>query len=133
MTRKVKLSIAAAGVVLIFLLVGHFIYARVQRWRLLRSLDEVKVYSIPAQRGDIYDADGKLIATSELAYDIHLDCTILDNQEEWQNKTLEFAPKLSLLFPERNAAEWWQYLQDGKSLPDSQSQQREPTGERPVP
>lgn len=114
MTRKVKLSIVAAGAVLVLLLVGNFIYARIQRWRLLRSLDEERVYSIPARRGDIFDTDGNLIATSKIAYDIHLDCAMIDNQEEWRDKTLELAPKLSLLFPERNAAEWWQYLQNGK-------------------
>lgn len=70
----------------------------------------------PSPRGNIYDCDGNLVATSKIAYDVHLDCKQLDSYEEWSEKTLVLAPRLAALLPERGAAEWWEYLQNGRRL-----------------
>ena len=85
-----------------------------RRWNLYRALDQECVEWIPARRGNIYDCDGNLIATSRLVYDIHLDCQMIESPEVWKEKTLALAPKLAALLPERTAAEWWEYLQYGR-------------------
>ena len=85
-----------------------------RRWYLYRALDQERVEWIPARRGNIYDCNGNLIATSRLVYDIHLDCQMIESPEEWKEKTLALAPKLAALLPERTAADWWEYLQYGR-------------------
>ena len=79
-----------------------------------RALDQERFEWIPASRGNIYDCDGNIIATSQLVYDIHLDCQIIEDPEVWKEKTLALAPKLAALLPERTAAEWWEHLQYGR-------------------
>ena len=65
-------------------------------------------------RGKIYDVDGYIIATSTTAYDVYLDCALIQSEAEWKEKTADLAPRLALLLPERNAALWWDYLQAGR-------------------
>lgn len=84
------------------------------RCQMYRALDQERFEWIPASRGNIYDCNGNLIATSQLVYDIHLDCQIIEDPEVWKEKTLALAPKLAALLPERTAAEWWEYLQYGR-------------------
>lgn len=115
MTRIIKIGIITAGAILVTALLGIFIYHRIAHWRFIRSMDEEVRYILPASRGDIYDANGKVIATSKEAYDVNLDCAIIQDNAEWKEKTLDLAPQLAALFPERGAAEWWDYLQDGRS------------------
>ena len=85
-----------------------------RRWNLYRALDQERVEWIPARRGNIYDCEGNLIATSRLVYDIHLDCQMIEDPDVWKEKTLSLAPKLAAMLPERTAAEWWEYLQYGR-------------------
>lgn len=66
--------------------------------------------------GDFYDTRGNLIASTERLYGRYLDCLVVEDEEEWKQKTLALAPGLASLFPERSAAEWWEYLQEGRRL-----------------
>lgn len=86
----------------------------VRHWQLNRALDQEHFEWIPARRGNIYDCEGNLIATTAPAYDIYLDCQLIDSQEVWKEKTLALAPKLAAILPERTAAGWWEYLQSGR-------------------
>lgn len=67
-------------------------------------------------RGDFYDTRGNLIVSTERLYGRYLDCLVVEDEEEWKQKTLVLAPGLASLFPERSAAEWWEYLQEGRRL-----------------
>lgn len=67
-------------------------------------------------RGDFYDTRGNLIVSTERLYGRYLDCLVVEDEEEWKQKTLALAPGLASLFPERSAAEWWEYLQEGRRL-----------------
>ena len=96
------------------LVIGIIILPCIARWKSVRSPDTEVRYIIEAPRGNIYDANGNLIATSKEEYDVHLDCAIIQNSTEWKEKTLALAPQLAALLPERGAAEWWDYLQDGR-------------------
>ena len=102
------------AVTLFTVLAGYVMPRYIRHRRMLRALDQERFEWIPARRGNIYDCDGNLIATSQLVYDIHLDCQIIEDPEVWKEKTLALAPKLAALLPERTAAEWWEYLQLGR-------------------
>ena len=102
------------AVTLITALAGYVLSRYIRHKRMLGALNQERVEWIPARRGNIYDCNGNLIATSRLVYDIHLDCQMIESPEEWKEKTLALAPKLAALLPERTAAEWWEYLQYGR-------------------
>ena len=115
MNTKVRMASIAAGTLLVAGVLGILIHRRAARWRFLRSMEAEVRYTLTAPRGDIYDANGDVIATSKDVYDVHLDCAIIQGEAEWKEKTLDLAPQLAAMFPERGAAEWWDYLQDGRN------------------
>lgn len=115
MNKTVKISLIVAGTLIAVALPGISFCPRIARWMTARSLDGEVRYSLSSLRGDIYDANGDIIATSERVYDIHLDCTLIQNDTVWKEKTLALAPRLASLLPERGAAQWWDYLQDGRN------------------
>ena len=108
---KIFLIIAAVGLVVIG---APRLYHWLASWNYRRHFDTEIVYKLTPIRGDMYDTDGNLICTSELAYDAYLDCTLLQDEDEWRSSLHSLAPELARLFPERGAAEWWQYIQDGR-------------------
>lgn len=112
MKKSHIILIALSAILLI--LAAILLPRTLRRWNLYRVLDQERVEWIPARRGNIYDCNGDLIATSRLVYDIHLDCQMIESPEEWKEKTLALAPKLAALLPERTAADWWEYLQYGR-------------------
>ena len=113
MSKSTKIIVIAAGVTVI-ILAALFLPRIILRCQMYRALDQERFEWIPASRGNIYDCDGNIIATSQLVYDIHLDCQIIEDPEVWKEKTLALAPKLAALLPERTAAEWWEHLQYGR-------------------
>ena len=121
MNKTVKTAIIATGALVVVPLLGIFfcyriaVLPRIACWKAARSMDKEVRYTSPSSRGNIYDANGNAIATSKEVYDVHLDCAIILDDAEWREKTLGLAPRLADLFPERGAAEWWDYLQDGRS------------------
>ena len=103
MTKRTKTILISAGALAV-LVAGNFIYRAIDRVLLISSMEERHVEILYAKRGDLFDCEGNLIATSKPAYDVHLDCKIIKNDAYWDNKTLALAPKLATLLPERKAA-----------------------------
>lgn len=114
MNRTLKISLITVGGLLIAGILGTFISRSISHWRHIRSMDEEITYTLEAPRGEIYDVDGHIIATSTTAYDVYLECALIQSDAEWKEKTTDLAPRLALLLPERNAAQWWDYLQAGR-------------------
>lgn len=114
MNKTVIIALITAGAILGAGILGNFIRGRIIHCRFIRSMDKEVHYILEAPRGDIYDMNGEIIATSSSVYDVHLDCALIQSETEWKEKTLELAPRLASLLPERGAAEWWDYLQDGR-------------------
>ena len=114
MKKIVKITLIAVSTFIIVGVLGLIICFFVARRQIINSMDEEVRYILPAPRGDIYDANGCVIATSQDVYDVHLDCVIIKDDDEWKEKTLPLASQLATLLPERDAAEWWDYLQDGR-------------------
>lgn len=113
MKKSTKIILIVAGALAV-IPIGRTLYLAIGHQHLLRSLKEEHVAVIPAKRGDIYDCEGSLIATSEPLYEIRLDCMTIESPELWAEKTLALAPELAAMLPERTATEWWAYLQDGR-------------------
>ena len=97
-------AVAVAGV-------GAYRYAE-HRYH-VKQQEKMRFYG---RLGDFYDTHGNLIVSTERLYGRYLDCLVIEDDEEWKQKTLALAPGLASLFPERSAAEWWEYLQEGRRL-----------------
>ena len=113
MENKFKKYAAALGaafmIIILTMIVRPFIrYSILRQNRLSETTDE------KTGRGDIYDLNGNLIATDTTLYDVHLDCCMIQNQEEWSIKSRELAQRLAMILPHRTAPQWCEYLQTGR-------------------
>lgn len=74
----------------------------------------IREMNIAAERGNIYSSDGKLLATSMPVYDLHFDP--LSVEEELFYEDLDELSKALAQFPgKRNAAEWREFLTQGRN------------------
>ncbi|MCR5255159.1 MAG: cell division protein FtsI [Acetatifactor sp.] len=62
---------------------------------------------LPAKRGDIVDAKGTILATSEKVYTLFIDSAMLNEKEDYMEPTMA---ALSTVFPEVNIGEVRQYI-----------------------
>ena len=96
-------------IIILTMIVRPFIrYSTLRQNRLSETTD------VKTGRGDIYDLNGNLIATDTTLYDVHLDCCMIQNQEEWSIKSRELAQRLAMILPHRTAPQWCEYLQTGR-------------------
>ncbi len=79
-----------------------------------RSAETVTTESIPAERGEIFDCKGNIIAANKTLYDMHIDCCTVTDPEEWEGKSRLLAQELTRILPEKTAPQWWEYLQNGR-------------------
>lgn len=108
---KITLIILTSLAALAIVGVGAYRYAE-HRYH-VKQQEKMRFYG---HLGDFYDTRGNLIVSTERLYGRYLDCLVVEDEEEWKQKTLALAPGLASLFPERSAAEWWEYLQEGRRL-----------------
>lgn len=81
-------------------------------WRFItRPTDHIRSYTESAERGEIFDCRGNLIATNKTIYDIHLDCCVIEDPKEWEEKSRRLAQSIALVLPEKSAPQWWDYFQ----------------------
>ena len=78
---------------------------------------EYRVRELEASRGNIFSADGNLMATSVPLYDIFFDYKAVDEADPTcLAKNLDsLCYQMSLLFPKRNPKEWRDYILEGKA------------------
>lgn len=85
-------------------------------WRICdRSTDRIVERQISPDRGEIFDCEGKVIATNEKLYDIYLDCCVVTDQKVWEEKSRKLAQEIAEILPDKTAPEWWDYLQHGRN------------------
>ena len=107
--RPGKAIAALIACIVLFFLVRPLI------WRIItRPTDQISTYTEYAERGDIFDCRDNLIATNKTAYDIHMDCCVVNDQKVWEDKSRRLAQSLALVLPEKSAPEWWDYLQNAR-------------------
>lgn len=76
-------------------------------------------YPVPVEktvfprRGDITDCRDRVLATSNMVYDIHLDCKVCSDAV-WNLSIKALADSLAVVPGQRNANQWFQYLNMGR-------------------
>ncbi len=108
-TNIIKRSLFVfAGLLLFALLIVakliHIQYIEGNKYRAMAQKFTVKEFAIKANRGNIYAADGSILATSVPKYDIAFDPTVASN-ENFYNRIDALCKKLSRLTG-KPAAEW---------------------------
>ncbi|MEN9833398.1 MAG: hypothetical protein RL753_552, partial [Bacteroidota bacterium] len=71
----------------------------------------VQERSVPASRGNIYSADGQLLATSMPVYELRWDASVVD-EERFALHAQATAKGLQRLLGEKTASEWFRFLRD---------------------
>lgn len=105
----------AAAIVVAFALIYSSPRGRMLIWRMMtKPTDYVKTITIRADRGEIFDYLGNVIATNKYVYDLHLDCCVIQNPNVWEEKSRRLAQEIALILPERTAPEWWDYFQNAR-------------------
>ena len=72
-------------------------------------------------RGNIIDAEGRLLAMSCPIYQFYMDCTVLkdrntpEKEQEWLDKARELSAGLAEIFPEKTAAQYYKLIKDSRA------------------
>lgn len=110
-----KWWIIAAGLIAAFALIFSTPRGRALIWRFLyHPTDHIETVSIPAERGEIFDYLGNVIATNKYVYDLHMDCCVIEDPDIWESKSRSLAQEIALILPERTAPQWWDYFQNAR-------------------
>ena len=76
---------------------------------------------IEPARGNILDAEGRLLAISCPTYQFYMDCTVLkdtntpDQELAWLEKARELAKGLAVEFPDRSADQYYKLIKDSRA------------------
>lgn len=108
-TKSFKIALAVIGMIM---LIGSIF---VVLWRGIDwPMDYTQEQRISPDRGEIFDCNGNVIATNKDLYDVHMDCCVVSDQKQWEEKSRKLAQELSIVLPERTAPQWWDYLQNAR-------------------
>ena len=80
----------------------------------LAEKQEYRIRELEASRGNIFSADGQLMATSVPVYDIYFDSKVVD-QDFFNAKIDSLSQQLANMLPNRNADKWKEYLVAAKA------------------
>ena len=80
----------------------------------ISSVNLPKLFKIEAPRGNIFSDDGSLLAISMPLYNVFLDLSVIDEQL-FDDDINNLSQSLSILFKDKSAKEYEQYLRDSKS------------------
>ncbi len=75
--------------------------------------DEMREILDHATRGVIFDSKDNIIAANHILYDLHFDPSAVD-KSVWNAESRKLAQGLSALLPDKNAPEWWEYLNNAR-------------------
>ena len=75
---------------------------------------EYRIKELEASRGNIFSADGNLMATSVPVFDLFFDSRVVD-QDLFINNIDTLSRCLAKMFPKRNAAQWKDHLNKAKA------------------
>jgi len=80
----------------------------------ISSINLPKLFKIEAPRGNIFSDDGSLLAISMPLYNVFLDLSVIDEQL-FDDDINNLSQSLSILFKDKSANEYEQYLRDSRS------------------
>lgn len=110
------------GIAIPFFLLAIGVIAKllsIQYWegaelRARADREVIREVPIPAERGNIFSEDGKLLATTMPIYDIYFDPLTVEF-ETFANELPALAEKLAQEVGKRRASQWKQYLQEARN------------------
>lgn len=114
------LALTAAFVVVGVFIAVKLVYTYAAEGPALRAQAEkevLKKVTIPADRGNIYSSDGKLLATSMPMYDVYMDPTT-SSDETFNEGVSQLSDHLGRVFPKRTAAQWKHFLVNARGASD---------------
>lgn len=114
MKPQFKTALVVLGIILGTIIGVSLLYNIFTSWEKRRCLINQHTVVIPAHRGDILDKNGKILATTLTVYDAYLDCSVIQDSLVWNEKVDSLAPMLANKFLIRDAAQWQDYLQEGR-------------------
>ncbi len=89
-------------------------YVEGEELRELSQSESLREIPIEAERGNIFSADGKLLATSMPVYDLYFD-PVSPKQEDFNKNIAQLSGALSLYFDTKTAAQWEAILRKKRS------------------
>ncbi len=118
---KKRILILAVPVILLCLSIwGKLIYISTVEGEVLREKSKklaIKEREISARRGNIYSADGKLLATTTTVYNIYMD-PVAPSHEDFNENISALSKALAQKFSLRNARQWENYLKSNRDKND---------------
>lgn len=83
-------------------------------WRKKAEENTIKLVDVPAMRGNLYDCNGQLLATSIPVYDISVDVTVID-KELWKDSVEALAKGLAKILGEKTGNQYYSLLQRARA------------------
>ncbi len=114
-----KIYIVFAGLFLFMLLIlfklSFIQFVEGDMWRSRVDSLNIKNEIVPAERGNIYSADGSLLATSIPKYTISLDPSV-PSKELFEENIKGLSDSLANMFPSKSAAQWEKHIRKLRSM-----------------
>lgn len=85
-----------------------------KEYQALAEQREYRIRELEASRGNIFSADGNLMATSVPVFDVYFDTKTVED-EVFYSQIDTLSQQLASMLPRRKAAEWKQYLSNAKA------------------
>ncbi|MBQ6770534.1 MAG: transpeptidase family protein [Bacteroidales bacterium] len=85
-----------------------------KEYQALAEQREYRIREMEASRGNIFSADGNLMATSVPVFDVYFDSKTVD-QAVFNAQIDTLSQQLASMLPRRKASEWKKYLSDAKA------------------
>ena len=102
------------GAAIVFRIV-HLQFAEGDRWKAKADSLTLRFKTIPPSRGNIYSADGSLLATSLPRYDVHLDLNAAGINDDYFNNNLDsLSMCLAGLFKDKSKNEYKRLLREAR-------------------
>ena len=118
--KKRIMFLAVPVFILCIAIWGKLVYISTVEGPVLRERSEklaIKEREIDAKRGDIYSADGKLLATSMLVYNVYMD-PVSPKEEDFNTNIAALSSGLAKQLPVRNARQWENYITSNRKRGD---------------
>src|ERR1700744_811623 len=120
-TNIILMEYLTFGLNLLFASAVVFQLCRVQfvqggKWKAMSKTLSAKYMNVEAGRGNIFAADGSLLATSVPEYELHMDMLAggIADDKVFYEKVDSLALKLSQLYPSKSETEYSRMLRDAR-------------------
>lgn len=118
-SKSILIAVASIVPVICVAILAKTPGTRVHTWFEMREMERMHTREtremVYPERGKMYDCEGNTLVYSDKVFDAHLDCMVIADFAQWDQKSFDLSKALPLLFPEKTASEWWEHLRKGRS------------------